>query len=200
MPIFEDRITGTITTGMVNPSQGAGPVGYSVVASTNAGTNGIMVRLTGGTWSGTILLQQSSDNSNWSTVSLSQIQNVVTSDNLGFVTQSGVWNCMLTGSGYVRIVGGPNFQGVLNVDLQVLGGPNILGLVMASGQATLSGGAVTVNNANVTANSVIFLAGLTLGGTPGALYISAKVAGTSFTISSTSGSDTSVVQWAVLQW
>ena len=200
MPIFEDRITGTLTTGNPNLNKGAGPSGSYVVALTYSGTNGVMIRITAGSWSGPIVLQQSSDNVNWTTIALSQIQNVATSDNLGFVTQTGVWNCVLSGSGYVRVAGGQNFQGSASLDLQVLGGPNLLGIVAAYGTATLSSGSATVTNANVTATSVIFLAALTLGGTPGALYISAKTVGTSFVISSTSGSDGSVVEWAALQW
>lgn len=71
---------------------------------------------------------------------------------------------------------------------------------VAVGTATLSAGSVTVSNANVTANSIIRVWNKTIGGTPGAYSISAKTAGTSFTIASSSGSDTSVVQWEVESW
>lgn len=71
---------------------------------------------------------------------------------------------------------------------------------VASGTATLSSGAATVSNASVTANSIIRVASKTAGGTPGALYISARTASTSFVISSTSGTDTSTVQWDVVAW
>jgi len=65
------------------------------------------------------------------------------------------------------------------------------------GSATLSGGTATVSNAYVTSSSRIMLTTQTPGGTVGTPYISAKTAGTSFTITSTSGSDTSTVGWVL---
>jgi hypothetical protein len=69
-----------------------------------------------------------------------------------------------------------------------------------TGTATLAAGTVTVADASITANSVIRLAQKTAGGTPGALFISAKVATTSFTITSTNASDTSIVQYDVIAY
>lgn len=65
------------------------------------------------------------------------------------------------------------------------------------GVATLAAGTVTVNNTSVTANTRIFLTGQGNGasGTPGVPRVSARVAGTSFTITSSSASDTSPVAW-----
>ncbi len=59
--------------------------------------------------------------------------------------------------------------------------------------ATLSAGSVVVNNNLVSATSEIFCTEQTAGGVPGAIGISARSAGTSFTITSTSGADTSEV-------
>ena len=67
------------------------------------------------------------------------------------------------------------------------------------GAATLVAGTVTVNNTAVTANSRIFLCCQTPGGTPGFLRVSARVAGTSFTILSSSGTDTSTVAWLIVE-
>jgi hypothetical protein len=69
------------------------------------------------------------------------------------------------------------------------------------GTATLAAGTVTVNTTAVTANSRIFLTAQTSGvsGTPGALRISARTAGTSFTILSSSGTDTSVAAWHIVE-
>lgn len=67
----------------------------------------------------------------------------------------------------------------------------------AMGIATLVAGTVTVNNNLVTANSRIFLTNNNPGGAVGALSISARVAGTSFTITSTSGTDTSDIAWEI---
>lgn len=65
------------------------------------------------------------------------------------------------------------------------------------GYATLAGGSVLVSTTEVTANSRIFVfPQSTLAGT---LYISARVAGTSFTISSTNGADTPSVAWVILE-
>lgn len=67
------------------------------------------------------------------------------------------------------------------------------------GRATLVGGTVTVNTTAVSANSEVFLTCQTPGGTPGFLRVSARVAGTSFTILSSSGTDTSVVAWMIVE-
>jgi hypothetical protein len=67
------------------------------------------------------------------------------------------------------------------------------------GTATLAAGTVTVSNTNVTANSRIFLSTQTPGGAPGWLQVSARTAGTSFTILSSSGTDTSVVAFEIFE-
>lgn len=67
------------------------------------------------------------------------------------------------------------------------------------GRATLVGGTVTVNTSSVTANSEIFLTAQTSGAAPGALRVSARTAGTSFTITSSSGTDTSTVAWMIVE-
>jgi hypothetical protein len=67
------------------------------------------------------------------------------------------------------------------------------------GTATLVGGTLTVNTTAVTANSRIFLTCQTPGGTPGFLYVSARSASTSFTITSGSGTDTSTVAWLIVE-
>lgn len=77
--------------------------------------------------------------------------------------------------------------------LQVKGGTNA-----KAGSATLVGGTVTVANTSVTANSEIFLSRSTTGGTAGTLSYT-KTAGTSFTITSSSGSDTSSVNWMIVE-
>jgi hypothetical protein len=67
------------------------------------------------------------------------------------------------------------------------------------GRSTLVGGTVTVANTSVTATSEIFLTCQVPGGTPGFLRVSARVAATSFTILSSSGTDTSVVGWLIVE-
>lgn len=69
----------------------------------------------------------------------------------------------------------------------------------AMGTATLAAGTVTVANTKVKANSRIFLMSQSDGGTPGWLRVSARVADTSFTILSSSNTDTSVVAYLILE-
>lgn len=65
------------------------------------------------------------------------------------------------------------------------------------GLATLSAGTVTVALTSVTAANQIHLTIQTPGGTVGAPYVFSKTAGTGFVIHSTSGTDTSVVAYAI---
>jgi hypothetical protein len=69
----------------------------------------------------------------------------------------------------------------------------------ASGTAVLVAGTVTVSYASTTANSRILVTCQTPGGTPGFLRISARVAGTSFTILSSNALDTSTVAYMVIE-
>jgi hypothetical protein len=73
------------------------------------------------------------------------------------------------------------------------------GMVLAaSGQATLTAGGVTVSTTKVKAGSLINLTVGTVGGTPGTyLAVGTISAGTSFTIATGGGSDTSVINWFI---
>ncbi|MBX9392276.1 hypothetical protein K4749_01345 [Streptomyces sp. TRM72054] len=66
------------------------------------------------------------------------------------------------------------------------------------GVATLVAGTVTVSNTSVTANTRIILSRSTTGGTTGDLSYTVS-AGTSFTINSSSGTDTSTVVWLLTE-
>lgn len=66
------------------------------------------------------------------------------------------------------------------------------------GQATLIAGVKIVVNTSVTANSRVFLTVSTAGGTQGFLKVT-KVAGTSFTITSTNLTETSVIDWFIVE-
>jgi hypothetical protein len=79
--------------------------------------------------------------------------------------------------------------------LQVAEGTNA-----KAGLATLVAGTVTVSTTAVTANSRIYLTGQgDTAGTEGWLRVSARTAGTSFTITSSSGTDTSTVAWMIVE-
>lgn len=95
-------------------------------------------------------------------------------------------------------------------NLQLLGGQlDVLtigkGLAIAEGSnakqgtAVLVAGTVTVANTSVTANSRIFLTGQLLGGTAGGLNVTSRVAGTSFTVTSTNAADTSTFAYEIIE-
>jgi hypothetical protein len=67
------------------------------------------------------------------------------------------------------------------------------------GTATLVAGTVTVSTTKVTASSRIFLTAQNSGVASGTLRISGRTTGTSFTITSLSGTDTSAVAWVILE-
>lgn len=99
--------------------------------------------------------------------------------------------------------GAANRLDLLTADLRI--GTAGRGLRVAEGSnakmgtAVLVGGTLVVSTTAVTANSRIFLTCQTPGGTPGFLRVSARTAGTSFTILSSSGTDTSTVAWMIVE-
>lgn len=78
------------------------------------------------------------------------------------------------------------------------GGPQSSAIRANGGTFTAnSGSAVTVTNANVTANSVILFGLKTAGGTPAAPFLVTVTPGTGFTVNS-GGSDTSTYNYIIL--
>lgn len=67
------------------------------------------------------------------------------------------------------------------------------------GRAVLVAGVVIVNTNKVTATSEIFLTSNVDGGTVGFVRVSARVAGTSFTITSSNVLDTSTIAWIIIE-
>lgn len=68
------------------------------------------------------------------------------------------------------------------------------------GTAVLVTGTVVVADTRITAASRILLTTQSPGGTVGSPYVAAKSAGVSFTITSTSGTDTSTVLYQVVSY
>lgn len=133
--------------------------------------NGGSIRLD---WNAKTLISNTLDVLNWGTQ----------------VLLNGPWSV----SGGLNITGNLRLGGIGN-ELQIASGTNA-----SIGTTTLSGGTATVSNTLVTANSCIFLT--TQGGTltnVGAPYISARSAGTSFTITSTNVLDASKVGWHIIE-
>lgn len=69
-----------------------------------------------------------------------------------------------------------------------------------SSTATLVAGTVTISDAQITSTSIIRVTGRTVSGTPGALFVSAKSPGVSFTVSSTNAADTSGFQYDIVNY
>lgn len=116
----------------------------------------------------------------------------------GGITSSGNINT----TGLTTVTGGSGLNaGIGNLDIPQHGAGLKVneGANGKQGTATLVAGTVTVANTSVTANSRIFLETNTPGGTPGWLLVSARVVGTSFTILSSSATDTSVVAWEIFE-
>ena len=101
------------------------------------------------------------------------------------------------------------FTGITNVALEIRNGDFRIGtagkgIVIKSGSnakigtSTLVGGTITVANTSITANSRIFLTVSAVGGTTGKLSTT-KINGTSFTINSDSASDTSTIDWVIIE-
>jgi hypothetical protein len=67
------------------------------------------------------------------------------------------------------------------------------------GTVSLTAGTATVSNTSVTANTRIFLTVQSLGGNLGIHYVSARVPGTSFTITSSDIGDTSTIAWLLIE-
>lgn len=83
--------------------------------------------------------------------------------------------------------------------LETEGGVRIkTGANKTMGSAVLVGGTVTVNNTTVTANSILFLTRSATGGTVGHLSYTIS-AGASFTINSSSATDTSTINWLLVE-
>lgn len=66
--------------------------------------------------------------------------------------------------------------------------------------AAMTSGSIVVSTSAVTANSLIFMTANTLGTVtaPSAFYVSARTAGTSFTITASQATDTSTVNWFLI--
>lgn len=113
-----------------------------------------------------------------------------------------------TGGGHLLLDGATFSSDAVNLKLATLSLHVItagagLGVAEGSnakqGTATLVAGTVTVPNTSVTATSRIFLTIQSPGGAVGSPYVSARTAGTSFTITSTSATDTSVVAYEIFE-
>lgn len=101
----------------------------------------------------------------------------------------------LTVAGDLTATGGNVIIGTAGKGLQVKTGSNA-----RAGTATLASGTATVANTSVTANSLIFVTDVdaTIANT-GYLAVSAKVVGTSFTVTSSNATDSGTFNWLIVE-
>ncbi|MDE2101938.1 MAG: hypothetical protein KGL39_32125 [Patescibacteria group bacterium] len=104
-------------------------------------------------------------------------------------------------NGQINVVGSNVNVNGGGVDIQNVGaGLHVAeGANAKQGVATLAAGTVTVANTSTTATSRIFVEGNADGGAPGWSRVSARTAGTSFTITSSSATDTSSVAYEIFE-
>lgn len=102
---------------------------------------------------------------------------------------SGSFSTIIAGSG---ITSSLNQSAIAKHYAVVTGGTD-----NSAGIAILVGGTVVVNTTKVTNASMIQLTHQNTSGTLGHIYVSARTAGTSFTITSSSGTDTSTIFWQI---
>lgn len=112
---------------------------------------------------------------------------------IGNSTPSTVKATTINSSGDTT-VGGNVLVSTVGDGLRVKEGANA-----KQGTAVLAAGTVTVANTVVTAISRIFLTSQVDGGTPGFLRVSSRIAGTSFTVLSSSNTDTSTLAYEIYE-
>ncbi len=67
------------------------------------------------------------------------------------------------------------------------------------GTAALVGGTVTISHPRIQNSTMVLLGVMAQGGTTGALRVSSRVPGTSFSVTSLSGTDTSTIFYVLLE-
>lgn len=194
VPVVQGGVTKAVTSALLAFSGSTGGVFTSPVS---INTNGVLPQLTlGSGGAGQIQLHNDSGSG------LMRIQAYVASGNLGLnfrVTQAGSSLSALN-------LSGSTLDATFTGNLRATGVGK--GLYMGEsangrmGVAQLSGGQVTVANTSVNSSSTRILLtpqNLPGDGVPKAVSVSAIVTGTSFTIKSSSGTDTSNVFWFLVE-
>lgn len=114
------------------------------------------------------------------------------------VTITNPW-AFYVNSGASYLAGGLTSNGDIKLNTAGNGIYIKTGSNATAGSVALVTGSATVNTNKVTANSIIMLTAQTTGGTAAELTISARSAGTSFTITSVSGLDTRTIGWMIIE-
>lgn len=108
------------------------------------------------------------------------------------IADAGAHCALKTGTGAVKFGDGLSFTTVAK------GLTYKSGTGARTGNATLVGGTVTVTNTSITANTIVIMNRKTIGGTVGNMSYTLS-AGASFTINSSSGTDTSVISYELVE-
>lgn len=111
----------------------------------------------------------------------------------GVTTTGGLETTFINASGNITAQGDLTL-GTVTKGIKIKEGSNA-----RMGVCTLAAGTCTVANNLVNGTTRIFLTNNTPGGTVGFLRISARVVSTSFTISSSSATDTSTIAWLLIE-
>lgn len=115
--------------------------------------------------------------------------------NLGAITTGAITSSGITNTGNINVNSGSVLINTNTGGLRVASG----GAGSYSGSNALVGGTVTVATTAVsTSNQIILLTSQVDGGTPGWLRVSGKTNGQDFTITSSSGTDTSTIGWLIV--
>lgn len=114
--------------------------------------------------------------------------------NLTSISSTASFPGTLTTAGTITATNGNLVLGTAGNKLSIATGTN----ASIGTSAAMTGGTITISTTAVTASSKIFLTAVTPGGTQGTLSVGTIVAGTSFVINSSSGSDTSTVNWLII--
>lgn len=184
-----------------------GTAGLNIAASSNpldinigAISNGGIRLLHSGTVPFAILRIKNvgiSNNTQFGATSNNDLEFLTNNNIVGSISSAGNWflgsspvdaGYRLDVNGIARVQGAFSVTGSINITA---------GANKAVNTATLSGGTVTVSNTTVTASSIIYVTGQNCSSC-GSYYISAKSAGTSFTITSTNASDASTVAFLIV--
>jgi hypothetical protein len=165
-------------------------LGLGTAATQNTGTSGAAVPLLNGTntWSGASTLNAS--------LAFGNSGYFIANASFGYRfndSTDAVNLLVINDSGLTELRG--------NFKLTSVGNKHLIaeGANASMGAATLVAGTVTVNNTLITGNTRIFLTGQNSSGTHGELTISARSVGTSFTITSSSATDTRSVAWLLIE-
>jgi hypothetical protein len=183
------------STGTVNANGNYGRL--NLLTANNMGWR--LISNANGSTMGSAVLQGTTDGFNASFI------NALTAQTTGQVSLGAGIASTSNTTGTLVVTGGVGVSGAVytggNVDIAAVGS----GLRVAEGSnakqgvVTLAGTTTVVSNTSVTANSRIQLTGQADGGTPGWIRVSTRTAGTSFTITSSSSSDASVVAYEIFE-